>query len=108
MHDYPVISIAEIRRRYGPGEFRLWFAPETLAAHDTRLPRVGWRTSHGNFFITSDRKRGEHLRSTIRHQDLESGDITIVGFLCQHFSWQDARHVLTEHLRKLEAACAPV
>lgn len=105
---YPEIPMAEIKRRYRPGEFRHYFDPETLAFFGEMLPLVGVRTFHGIYFITANSKPDGNTRYTIRRQDLEHGDIDTVGEYRQYERFAQAKGALAKLIkdREMEDECA--
>ncbi len=105
MNGHPSITMAEIRRRYGSGEYRHWFDAETLRFWGTRLPGTGVRTPHGNYFISAERNAvdASKMRYTVRVQHLESGDIKTVGGFQLYPDYESARDGLRRHLEHMKS-----
>ena len=101
MLGHPAITMAEIRRLYGSGEYRHWFDLDTMRFWGTRLPARGVRTPHGNYFITAEHNAGgghPTMRYTIRVQDPESGDISSVGGYQLYPDYVTAKAGMQRHL----------
>lgn len=105
---YPRINIAEIKRLYRPGPYRVFFDDAERAMRSEMLPQEGVRTFHGIYFITCGSDPGQSTRYSIRKQDLITGEITTLGRYREHTSFTRAKAALVVHLKAMEEedACA--
>lgn len=97
--DYPMVTLAEIKRIYGAGEYRHFFDPDTLRFFGGTLPQNGWRTDKGIYFITSETEPEGVARFTVRLLPLEGGRIDTIG---QYRGWPNfgqARAAMVAHMK---------